>query len=141
MRMVGSLKGIVSESVASVRTRLALFSLEWAQAKSDLWRQGLQMMIGVVLIFMALILTTFLVVLFTWDTPYRIWSVFLLTVFYAILGVILLWLAKRSLSAEGGLPFTATIEALTRDADQVANWAQSNSANVPPPDREKGEEP
>lgn len=128
MSMFGSLKGIVSESVAATRTRLALFGLEWAQARSDLFRQGLLMMIGVVLVFMALILMTFLVILLAWETPYRLWAVALLAVFYAVFGLALLWLAKRSLTAEGGLPFAATIEALTRDADQLAHWAQTQSA-------------
>jgi uncharacterized membrane protein YqjE len=141
MSMVGSLKGIVSASVASIRTRLALFGLEWVQARADLWRQGLQMLIGVVLIFMALILTTFLVVLLAWETPYRIWAVGLLAIFYAVLGAGLLWLAKRSLMAEGGLPFSATIEALTRDADQLANWAQTKPANAPLPVRDKVDAP
>lgn len=141
MRMIVSLKGIVSESVASVRTRLALFGLEWAQARSDLFRQGLQMMIGVVLIFMALILTSFLVVVLVWDTPYRIWAVVLLAAFYAVLGIGLLLLAKRSLRAEGGLPFSATIEALTRDADQLAHWAQSTSSKGSRPVRDEAQEP
>jgi uncharacterized membrane protein YqjE len=141
MSMVGSFKGIVSESVASVRTRLALFGLEWVQARGDLWRQGLQMMIGVVLLFMALILTTLLAVLLAWETPYRIWTVVLLAVFYGVLGVGLLWFAKRSLTAEDGLPFSATIEALTRDADQLANWAQTKSSRGALTAREKGEEP
>ncbi len=139
--MVGSLKGIVSASVASIRTRLALFGLEWVQARADLWRQGLQMLIGVVLIFMALILTTFLVVLLAWDTPYRMWAVFLLAVFYAVLGVGLLLLAKRSLKVEGGSPFSATIETLTRDADQLANWAQSKSGKGSSPVRDEAQEP
>jgi uncharacterized membrane protein YqjE len=141
MPMVGSLKGIVAESVASIRTRLTLFGLEWVQARADLWRQGLQMLIGVVLIFMALILTSFLLVLLAWDTPYRIWAVGLLAIFYAVLGVGLLWLAKRSLTSEGGLPFSATIEAVTRDADQLANWAQTKSANSSLPARDKAESP
>lgn len=141
MRMLVSLKGIVAESVASVRTRLALFGLEWAQARSDLLRQGLQMMIGVVLIFLALILTTFLVVLLAWDTPIRIWAVVLLAAFYAVLGVGLLLLAKRSLRAEGGLPFSATIETLSRDADQLAHWAQSKSTKGSSPVRDEAQEP
>ena len=141
MPMVGSLKGIVAESVASIRTRLVLFGLEWVQARADLWRQGLQMMIGVVLIFMALILTTFWVVLLAWETPYRILAVGLLAIFYAVLGAGLLWLAKRSLMAEGGLPFSATIEALTRDADQLANWAQTKSSNPSPTVHDKAEAP
>lgn len=141
MPMVGSLKGIVAESVASIRTRLALFGLEWVQARADLWRQGLQMLIGVVLIFMALILTSFLLVLLAWDTPYRIWAIGLLAIFYAVLGVGLLWLAKCSLTSEGGLPFSATIEAVTRDADQLANWAQTKSANSSLPARDKAESP
>jgi uncharacterized membrane protein YqjE len=140
MPMVGSLKGIVAESVASIRTRLTLFGLEWVQARADLWRQGLQMLIGVVLFFMALILTSFLLVLLAWDTPYRIWAVGLLAIFYAVLGVGLLWLAKRSLMS-GGLPFSATIEAVTRDADQLANWAQTKSANSSLPARDKAESP
>ena len=141
MPMVGSLKGIVAESVASIRTRLALFGLEWAQARADLWRQGLQMMIGVVLIFMALIMATFLVMLLAWETPHRILVVALLAGFYAVLGLGLLWLAKRSLTAEGGMPFSATLEALTRDADQLANWAQTKSAKGSLPAQDKGELP
>jgi len=140
MSMVGSLKGIASETVAAARTRLALFGLEWVQARSDLLRQGLQMMIGTVLIFMALILATLVVVLLFWDTPYRIWAVALLAVFYAAIGGGLLWMAKSSLTADGGMPFSATIEELSRDADQLANWAQTGASRSTDSARDKGDE-
>lgn len=140
MSMVGSLKGIVSASVAAVRTRLALFGLEWAQARADLLRQGLQMIIGAALILMALILVTLAVVLLFWDTPYRIWVVVFTAGVYAAVGVGLLILAKRSLTADGGMPFSATIEELSRDADQLANWAQAGASRPTDSARDKGDE-
>jgi uncharacterized membrane protein YqjE len=98
------------------------------------------MMIGTVLIFMALILATLVVVLLFWDTPYRIWAVALLAVFYAAIGGGLLWMAKSSLTADGGMPFSATIEELSRDADQLANWAQTGASRSTDSARDKGDE-
>jgi len=128
MSAVRSIKGLLSETVAAVRTRLALFGLEWAQARADLWRQGLLMIFGAVLVFMGLLLLTLAVILFVWDTPYRILAVFVLAILYSIMGVVMLWMAKRAVSEQGAQPFAATIEELTRDADQLANWAQGESA-------------
>lgn len=139
MALVGSLKGVVAETVAAVRTRLALFGLELGQARADLWRQGLQMIIGALLVFMALLLLTLVVILVAWDTPYRIWAAVWLAVFYGVIGVGLLWVAKRSISSEGAQPFAATIEELSRDADLLATWAQAKPSSAKAPERDKAE--
>ena len=116
MSLLRSLKVLLAQTIGACHSRVALFGLEWTQARADLLRQGTLMFLGFTLLFLALILITFFAILLVWDMPYRHWVVLLLAVLYAGIGGFVLWRVKRDLSDPALQPFSATLEELSRDA-------------------------
>lgn len=127
MSLIRSLRALLAETVGAMQTRVTLFGLEWEQARADLLRQGILMFIGFALVFMALLLATFFVVLLVWETPYRHWAVLLLAVLYAVIGGASLWRVRRSLSDPDAQPFAATLAELSRDAKYLDSVAQGQT--------------
>lgn len=121
------LRAFLAETVGALHTRLALFGLEWEQARADLLRQASLMFLGFALMFLSLLLATFFVVLLAWDTPYRIWVVLLLVGLYAAIGGQLLWQVKRTLSDPDGQPFAATLAEISRDAQYLDSLSQGQT--------------
>jgi len=127
MSLFRTLRAFVAESLGALHTRLALFGLEWEQARADFLRQASLMFLGFALVFLALLLATFFVVLLFWDTPYRHWVVLLLAGLYAAMGGLVLWQVKRTLSDPDGQPFAATLAELSRDAQYLDSLSQGQT--------------
>ena len=97
-----------------VRTRLELFSLEASEQKSQLIAM-LGMAFGALLFLtLAVLVFSITVALYFWPTDQRYVALWLLTLFYGVLGVGL-FLAVRHKLLFGPAPFSATVDELRRD--------------------------
>lgn len=131
MSIRNSVKGLSSDLVQAIATRVELFGLEWQQAREDLPRLLALWVVGLLALLFALALFTLLIIVLAWDTPYRDWVVLALCTLYAIAGAVLLWRVRERIRAGGLNPFAVTIEELQRD---VRLLAQQDS-DKPEPER------
>lgn len=115
-----SVKGLSSELVQAIATRIELFGLEWQQAREDIPKLLALWVVGLLAIVFALALFTLFVIVLAWDTPYRDWVVLVLGVIYAVTGFILLWRVREKIRSGGLNPFAVTIEELQTDVRWLA---------------------
>lgn len=81
-----------------------LIQVEWEEEKSRLLRMLLAILLGTVCLLLCLIALSAMVLILSWDTPYRIHSMMALIVFYTI-GAIGAWLRFQALADLGGEAF------------------------------------
>lgn len=126
-RSVGELAATL---LSIARTRFELFALEAAEQKSQLI-QLIGFVLGALLFFtLAVLVFSIAVALYFWPSDYRYPALFVLALVYAVLGIVLVLLMRRTLT-RASPPFAATLEELQHDIDLVEGLAGSDKAEAP----------
>jgi uncharacterized membrane protein YqjE len=123
MTIKQTLASAASDLTAMIRTRIALFGLELSIETSRLL--GLLALACASLVFglLAVLIFSFFVVAFFWDTPHRMLAIGLLGSFYVIAAALFMTvLCRRIKNSE--MPFQATLQELERDAHMFARFKQ-----------------
>ena len=123
MTIKQTLASAASDLTAMIRTRIALFGLELSIETSRLL--GLLALACASLVFglLAVLIFSFFVVAFFWDTPHRMLAIGLLGSAYAIAALLFVAvLCRRIKNSE--MPFQATLQELERDAHMFARFKQ-----------------
>jgi uncharacterized membrane protein YqjE len=110
-----SLLGVASSLVELGRTRFELLALEASAEKGRLLRLLGYSFGALLFLTLAVLVFSILVAVYFWPTESRYMALGVLAAGYAVLGLILLYVVRRSLT-EGPLPFAATLQELGRDA-------------------------
>lgn len=109
-----------------VRTRLELFALEASEQKSHLI-QLIGLAFGALLFLtLAVLVFSIAIALYFWPSDYRYTALFVLALVYAVTGLVLFLLVRRTLT-QVSVPFSATLEELQHDIALVENLAHSKS--------------
>jgi uncharacterized membrane protein YqjE len=109
-----NLSVVASDVVAMLRTRVELFSAEVAEQKHRLFTMAAMLLAAGLFLLLAIVVASFLVVAVFWSTEYRYWAIGLLSLAYALAGLMLIWIVYRRVKTEPA-PFAATLEELHRD--------------------------
>jgi uncharacterized membrane protein YqjE len=105
---------VAGDLVAMLRTRIELLGAEIAEQKHRLFSLAVLLLTAALFLLLAMVVGSFLIVAFFWDTDYRYWAIGLLTSAYALIGVGLIWRVCHRLKTEP-TPFSASLEELHRD--------------------------
>lgn len=132
-----TLSGITASTLALVRTRLELLGLE-AQGAGQQWlARAFWLLLAACCFLLALLLASLLLVALAWPTPYRLWVLGALALFYLLLGLgLVAWLARRI--GQDPNPFAVTLSVLAADWAALArqpaepDQAASPVADDPP---------
>ncbi|GAA5233860.1 hypothetical protein FOZ76_06780 [Verticiella sediminum] len=118
--LISALRALAASVLAVGRTRLELFSLEFAEQKSNALKAGIFAAVGLLCLAMgAAVFTAFVAVLF-WDTPHRVLVIGLLALAWVLAGAICLFMVQRSLK-QAKSPFALTLAELERDYDVLTS--------------------
>lgn len=113
-----SLRQALTELGANVlelaNTRLALFSLEAAEARQALFQSAMLVAGAILCLSLALLIATLSIALYFWPTEYRFVALGLLALAYALIGAGLCWRLRARLT-RGSMPFAATVAVLEGD--------------------------
>ncbi|MEO6958984.1 MAG: phage holin family protein, partial [Burkholderiaceae bacterium] len=126
MALAQSIGGLAGTLVSIVRTRIELFSLEASEQKGHLIKLVCMVLGGVLFLTLAIVALSLLVVLCFWSTEYRYLALWLLVLFYVVLGLGLLLAVRRALISEPA-PFAATLDELRRDMATIDRLRESVS--------------
>lgn len=123
MTIKQTLASAASDLTAMFRTRIALFGLELSIETSRLL--GLLALACATLVFglLAVLVFSFFVVAFFWDTPHRMLAIGLLGSVYAVAALLFLMVLYRRVK-NSEMPFQATLQELERDAHMFARFKQ-----------------
>lgn len=124
---IGTLRDIAASVLDLFRTRFELAALELAEEKSRLLSVALFALAGLLLLMVALLMFSFLLVIFFWDTHYRLWAIGGAGLVYAAVGVWLL-LSARNKVVNAPVPFDETLAELQRDRDLLAGLRRDEGA-------------
>lgn len=114
------LRDLTASVVAIGRTRVELFSIEFAEQKENMVRAGILAAVGLLCLAMAAaVFTAFIAVAF-WDTPYRLWAVGLLGLAWLLGGLLCLWRVASNLR-QAKHPFALTLAELERDYEVLTS--------------------
>lgn len=119
---------LASSVVAMAHTRLALFSLEAAEARQRLFQMAALAAAAALCLFLAVLVATLTVALYFWPTEYRFLALGLLTLGYALIGLGLCWRLHTQLR-HGDAPFAATVAVLCEDAQVLRRPSPARSAD------------
>lgn len=110
-----SLARLAARLTTLTATRLELLSLEALEARDRLLRHLGVLLLAAVFLLLALLVASLAVAAVFWPTEYRVLSLLLLALLYAVLGAgLLAWLRYRL--DHDPEPFSATTEVLRADA-------------------------
>lgn len=104
--------------LAMANTRLALFSLEAAEARQTLFQLAMLTAAAMMFLFLAVLVATLSIALYFWPTEYRFVALGLLALVYAVIGLGLCWRLHTRL-VYGPAPFAATVAVLGEDAQAL----------------------
>ncbi|OZI67080.1 phage holin family protein [Bordetella genomosp. 11] len=110
-----SLLGVASSLVELGRTRFELLALEASAEKGRLLKLLGCSFAALLFLTLAVLVFSILVAVYFWPTDERYMALGALAAVYAVLGVVLLFIVRRTLTT-GPAPFAATLEELARDA-------------------------
>jgi uncharacterized membrane protein YqjE len=110
-----SLLGVASSLVELGRTRFELLALEASAEKGRLLKLLGCSFAALLFLTLAVLVFSILVAVYFWPTESRYMALGVLAAAYALLGLILLYVVRRTL-VEGPTPFAATLQELGRDA-------------------------
>jgi uncharacterized membrane protein YqjE len=110
-----SLLGVASSLVELGRTRFELLALEASAEKGRLLKLLGCSFAALLFLTLAVLVFSIMVAVYFWPTDERYMALGVLAAVYAVLGVILLYIVRRTLTL-GPAPFAATLEELARDA-------------------------
>lgn len=124
---------VAGDLVAMLRTRIELLGAEITEQKHRLFSLAALLLAGGLFLLLAIVVGTFLLVAFFWETNYRYWAIGMLTIAYALIGVGLIWRVCHRLKTEPA-PFSASIEELHRDLVVLGNLRESFAQGLREPD-------
>lgn len=116
---IGAVRDIAASVLDLLKTRLELAALELAEEKSRLLSTALYALAGLLLMMLGLLMFSFLLVIFFWDTEYRLWAIGGAGLVYGVVGLLLL-LSARNKVVNAPVPFDETLAELQRDRDMLA---------------------
>lgn len=119
---------LASSVLAMAHTRLALFSLEAAEARQTLFQMAVLAVAAALCLFLAVLIATLSVALYFWPTEYRFVALGLLTLGYALIGLGLCWRLRTHLR-DGAAPFAATVAVLGEDVQILRRPSPARSAD------------
>lgn len=126
MALRESVGDLAATLLSMIRTRLELFALEASSQKSQVVRIA-SLMFGVVLFAtLAVLVFSIAVALYFWPTEHRYMAMFMLALLYALLGLILFVVLRRTLT-RAPVPFSATLEELRRDITLIERLGDADS--------------
>ncbi len=124
---------VTSDLVAMLRTRIELLGAEIAEQKHRLFSLAALLLAAGLFLLLAIVVGTFLLISFFWDTDYRYWAIGMLTIAYALIGVGLIWRVCHRLKTEP-TPFSASLEELHRDLVVLESLRESFAQGLREPD-------
>ena len=124
---------VAGDLVAMLRTRIELLGEEIAEQKHRLFSLAASLLAAGLFLLLAIMVGTFLLIAFFWDTDYRYWAIGMLTIAYALIGVGLIWRVCHRLKTEPA-PFSASIEELHRDLVVLGSLRESFAQGLREPD-------
>ena len=130
MSLRRALLDVAAHAAAMVHTRVELFSLEAAEARTILLRQLALALGAAACLFMALLIASLAIGLYFWPTEYRYVALGLLVLAYVVAGGLLAWRLCTALS-RGPAPFSTLAEVLGEDARSLRRGRE-----LPPPSPE-----
>lgn len=125
-----SLLGVASSLIELGRTRFELLALEAASEKARLLRLLGFSFAALLFLTLAVLVFSIMVAVYFWPTDDRYMALGLLAAVYAVVGLALLYVVRRTLAFDPP-PFAATLEELGRDAqllDRIRSAAQAEEA-------------
>ncbi|MBV6273010.1 phage holin family protein [Alcaligenaceae bacterium CGII-47] len=128
MSLSQALSELGGNVLAMAHTRLALFSLEAAEARQALFQMAALATAAVLCLFLAVLVATLSIALYFWPTEYRFVSLGVLAAGYAVIGLGLCWRLRRLL-VRGPMPFAATVAVLEDDAQVLRRPARGQTAH------------
>jgi uncharacterized membrane protein YqjE len=111
--VIGAMAQLGASTLAMLRTRIELASVEFAEARERIKDMVLLAAVGIVLGLFALLFASLFVIAYFWDS-YRLAAVGGLTLFYIAIAV-LVFARLRKISRDAPAPFAATLEELEHD--------------------------
>jgi uncharacterized membrane protein YqjE len=124
---------VAGDLVAMLRTRIELLGAEITEQKHRLFSLAALLLAGGLFLLLAIVVGTFLLVAFFWETNYRYWAIGMLTIAYALIGVGLIWRVCHRWNTEP-TPFSASIEELHRDLVVLGSLRESFAQGFRDPD-------
>jgi len=124
---------VAGDLVATLRTRIELLGAEIAEQKHRLFSLAALLLAAGLFLLLAIVVGTFLLIAFFWDTDYRYWAIGMLTIAYALIGIGLIWRVCHRLKTEPA-PFSASIEELHRDLVVLGSLRESFAQGLREPD-------
>ena len=124
---------VAGDLVAMLRTRIELLGAEIAEQKHRLFSLAALLLAAGLFLVLAIVVGTFLLITFFWDTDYRYWAIGMLTIAYALIGVGLIWRVCHRLKTEP-TPFSASLEELHRDLVVLGSLRESFAQGLREPD-------
>jgi len=124
---------VASDLVAMLRTRIEIFSAEFAEQKHRLVALTAMLFAAGLFLLLSVVVGSFLLVAFFWSTDYRYWAIGLLSLAYALIGFGLIWLVCHRLKTETA-PFSVTLEELHRDLVVLGSLRDSFAKGVRDPE-------
>jgi uncharacterized membrane protein YqjE len=124
---------VAGDLVAMLRTRIELLGAEIAEQKHRLFSLAALLLAAGLFLLLAIVVGTFLLIAFFWDTDYRYWAIGMLTIAYALIGIGLIWRVCHRLKTEPA-PFSASIEELHRDLVVLGSLRESFAQGLREPD-------
>ncbi|MCK9508797.1 MAG: phage holin family protein [Pigmentiphaga sp.] len=124
---IGAIRDIAASVLDLFKTRFELAALELAEEKSRLLSTVLYALAGLLLLMLALLMFSFLLVIFFWDTEYRLWAIGGAGLTYGVIGLLLL-LSARNKIVGAPVPFDETLAELQRDRDMLAGLRRDEGA-------------
>lgn len=109
----GALSRLSGALVGLVRTRLELFSVEYAEERGRVGMQLALVIAGVGCLLFALLFAAGGVVAYFWDS-YRFAAIVGVILFFVVAGVALLW-RRAEIANAAGTPFAASLAELEKD--------------------------
>ncbi len=124
---------VAGDLVAMLRTRIELLGAEIAEQKHRLFTLAALLLAAGLFLLLAIVVGTFLVIAFFWDTDERYWAIGLLTIAYALIGIGLIWRVCHQVKTEPP-PFATSIEELHRDLVVLGSLSESFAQGFRDPD-------
>lgn len=118
MGVFDSAKQLLASIVAHMHTRVALFSIEFAEEKLRLTSLLYSVLLAVFFFFSTLLLVLLFVIAAYWDTPYRLHSIGGLTILF-LAGAGIAWSRARAQLLSRPRLFEASLAELYRDRQHL----------------------
>lgn len=118
--VISSIKSFAASFASHLRTRLQLFATEFAEEKIRLTSLLFGVLSAFFSFFVAIILAIFFVIVAVWDTPYRLYAIGGLMLFFLI-GAFIFWsIVRYKLKSRPHL-FQASLAEFYKDQQQLGS--------------------